>query len=92
MQNPREAETPPQTASATRTPTSGDRGSWPALAVTLTYWALSYGFTRFRDIFEIDPDEGNNLIKALLLDRGHAFLTEIWSDQPPLFPHLLWGA
>ena len=44
--------------------------------------------TSFLDVYEFDPDEGNNLIKALLLDRGYGF-GEIWSDQPPLHTYLL---
>jgi len=36
-------------------------------------------------------DEGINAIKALLVDRGHPLYTQIWSDQPPLFTHLLHG-
>ena len=40
--------------------------------------------------FELDADEGNNLIKALLLDRGFKFGSSIWSDQPPAFSYLLW--
>lgn len=63
--------------------------SFPAaFAVT---WALALFATDFQLVFEFDPDEGNNLIKALLLDRGYGFLSEIWSDQPPLYTYLLWG-
>ena len=39
--------------------------------------------------FEFDPDEGGNLMKALLVQYGHPLYTEIWSDQPPLFTHAL---
>ena len=46
-------------------------------------------WTSFLDVYEFDSDEGNNLIKALLLDRGHALFAEIWSDQPPLHTYLL---
>ncbi|MFH0982595.1 MAG: glycosyltransferase family 39 protein [Planctomycetota bacterium] len=45
----------------------------------------------FHDVFEFDPDEGNNVIKALMLARGHPLYTEIWSDQPPLFTYMLRG-
>ena len=44
--------------------------------------------TSFLDVYEFDVDEGNNLIKALLVDRGHGF-GDIWSDQPPLHTYLL---
>jgi hypothetical protein len=63
--------------------------SVPALVVAAVYLLASLKFTQFRTLFEFDVDEGNNLIKALLLDRGHSFLNEIWSDQPPLFTYAL---
>jgi uncharacterized membrane protein len=40
-------------------------------------------------IFEFDPDEGINLIKALLYSEGFSLYKQIWSDQPPLFTILL---
>ncbi len=36
------------------------------------------------NVFEYDPDEGINVMKALLHIKGYALYTEIWSDQPPL--------
>ena len=42
-------------------------------------------FFPFRFKFEFNPDEGIQLIKALLYANGHALQTEIFSDQPPLF-------
>jgi hypothetical protein len=38
---------------------------------------------------EFDTDEGVNLMKALLVNRGHRLYTEIWSDQPPVLTLLL---
>jgi MFS family permease len=37
----------------------------------------------------MDPDEGINLEKALLLLRGYRLYDDIWSDQPPILTHLL---
>lgn len=37
----------------------------------------------------IYSDEGFNLMKALLVTRGYALYSQIWSDQPPLFTQLL---
>jgi hypothetical protein len=54
-------------------------------------FALVWMFHPFREVFVFDPDEGNNLIKAMLLANGHPLYTEIWSDQPPLFVHMLRG-
>ena len=51
------------------------------VAAALLCWAFQN--------FEFNPDEGGNLMKALLVNRGHALYTEVWSDQPPLFTHLL---
>lgn len=63
-----------------------DRLSWllPILfvvAVAVLCWRLSS--------FEFDPDEGGNLMKALLVNHGHPLYAETWSDQPPLFTHAL---
>jgi 4-amino-4-deoxy-L-arabinose transferase-like glycosyltransferase len=43
----------------------------------------------FRERFEFDPDEGINAMVSLLVARGYAMFAEIWSDHPPLLPHLL---
>lgn len=43
----------------------------------------------FRRVFEFDPDEGINAIKAVLVDRGYQLYSQIWNDQPPLFTYLL---
>jgi len=43
----------------------------------------------FRTYFEVDPDEGNNVIKSLLMDRGYHLYSQIWSDQAPLFSYAL---
>jgi len=39
--------------------------------------------------FEFSADEGLNLMKAMLYERGYPLYGEIWSDQPPLFTYLL---
>jgi hypothetical protein len=64
----------------------GAAAAWLAAAVYVVCVAV---WGNYRSVFEFDPDEGNNLMKALLLQRGHAFITEIWSDQPPLFAYVL---
>jgi len=58
------------------------------LAATLFFIYL-FLLVQWRDIFEIDPDEGYNLIKAFLLDKGYVLYEQIWSDQPPLLTYLL---
>jgi hypothetical protein len=39
--------------------------------------------------FQADSDEGIILMEAMLVDHGYSLYKDIWSDQPPLFPHLL---
>lgn len=60
----------------------------PAL-VSLAFFAALALNPHLRGAYELDPDEGNNLIKALLLDRGRELYSEIWSDQPPFYSYLL---
>lgn len=60
-----------------------------ALAAAGLYAALVVVLHPYRGVFAFDPDEGINAIKALLVDRGYTLYTQIWSDQPPLFTHLL---
>ncbi|CCQ75322.1 glycosyltransferase family 39 protein [Magnetospira sp. QH-2] len=42
-------------------------------------------------VFEMDTDEGLNLMKAMLVADGHEMFSEIWSDQPPLLTYILAG-
>lgn len=46
----------------------------------LTPWRTAYGF---------GMDEGFELMKALLVSRGHALYGDFWNDQPPLHTELL---
>ena len=39
--------------------------------------------------FQTNSDEGINLMKAMLVDNGYRLYDQIWSDQPPVFTHLL---
>ena len=48
-------------------------------------------FYPFRFTFELDPDEGIQLMKALLHAKGSSLYGQIYSDQPPLFTLLLSG-
>lgn len=59
------------------------------LAAPLFLVALVWAMVPFGDVFVFDPDEGNNLMKARLVADGHRLYTEVWSDQPPLFTHVL---
>ncbi len=61
------------------------------LGLPLGLFCGMYFFYPFRQSFEMDFDEGVNLIKALLLLRGFPLYRLVWSDQPPLFTYLLAG-
>jgi hypothetical protein len=65
------------------------RGVLPGLCVSVGLFAWLLWVNRSGQVFEFDPDEGNNVIKALLVREGFSYGTEIWTDQPPLFTYLL---
>jgi len=46
-------------------------------------------FVAQHDVVQFDIDEGFNLMKALLTQRGQRLYVEVWSDQPPLLTWLL---
>jgi hypothetical protein len=55
----------------------------------MAFLALMLLFYPFRAVFEFDPDEGINLMKAVLLRNGYPLYASIWSDQPPVLTYLL---
>lgn len=59
------------------------------LVMLLLFLAVIFIFYPFRQIFEINPDEGIELMKGLLVEQGYTMYSEVWSDQPPLFINLL---
>ncbi len=67
-------------------------GALPALVVSIAYVTFVATQHDYSRVFEFDPDEGNNLIKTILLANGNEFFTDIWSDQPPFLAYVLWGA
>jgi hypothetical protein len=68
----------------------GSAGSFLGPFIMLiAFLTVIFMFYPFREIFEIDPDEGINLIKGLLVEQGYSLYSEIWSDQPPLLTYLL---
>lgn len=63
---------------------------WLAEAVIpAAYFLMAALLSPWLARFEINPDEGLNVIKASLLAQGEPLYTAVWSDQPPLFTHLL---
>lgn len=61
------------------------------ILVPTVYLALLFWRAPHLDPHDWDYDEGINLMKALLVNRGYAMFTEIWSDQPPLLTVTLGG-
>lgn len=58
---------------------------WNAgILVPLAYFLFLLQRAPHLDPHDWDYDEGINLMKALLVERGYDMFTEIWSDQPPL--------
>ncbi|NJR74430.1 MAG: glycosyltransferase family 39 protein [Scytonema sp. CRU_2_7] len=55
----------------------------------LVGFLIAIRFKPITQTFELDYDEGLNLIKTLLYSQGFSLYTQIWSDQPPLFTVLL---
>ena len=69
---------------------------WPALwstgvLVPVAYFLFLLSRAPHLDPHDWDYDEGINLMKALLVERGYHMFTEIWSDQPPLLTVTLAG-
>jgi 4-amino-4-deoxy-L-arabinose transferase-like glycosyltransferase len=60
-----------------------------SIALPLAFLIIALFFFPSRERFEFSTDEGINLMKGMLVERGYSLYDEIWSDQPPLFTHLL---
>ncbi len=61
------------------------------LWLPMAFLVFSLLFNPFMTKFQIDNDEGVNLMKGLLVSDGHRMYTDIWSDQPPLLTYVLAG-
>ncbi|MCP4594327.1 MAG: phospholipid carrier-dependent glycosyltransferase [bacterium] len=59
------------------------------IAASITFFVLVWTLYPLHTVLSFSPDEGNNVIKALMMSRGHSLYAEIWSDQPPLFTWML---
>ncbi len=64
--------------------------------VHLLDWILPLGFgavlflaVPLRTALELSTDEGYELMKAMLVSRGHPLYASVWSDHPPVFTQLL---
>lgn len=68
-------------------------GGWLAALVTAAALVAIPWLHPFHDVFEFDPDEGNNMMLARAISAGYELYSEVWLDQPPLFNYLsvVWG-
>ena len=59
------------------------------LLVPVLFVVLVFCIIPVKQTFEFNPDEGLNLMKAVLYSQGFSLYKEIWSDQPPILTVLL---
>lgn len=63
---------------------------WPAL-ISLAFVILAlFFFPGWRQLI-LSTDEGIELARSMLVDRGYSMYSQIWSDHPPLFTYMLVG-
>lgn len=60
---------------------------WLILPPLLVFWVTILG--PWWSLYQINVDEGFNLMKGALVAKGFRLYAEIWSDQPPLFSYIL---
>jgi hypothetical protein len=58
-------------------------------AIPLAWLVIGVAVIYTGDYFELDNDEGINLIKVFLVDQSYSLYRDIWNDQPPLMTLLL---
>jgi 4-amino-4-deoxy-L-arabinose transferase-like glycosyltransferase len=59
------------------------------ILIALVFLAFVFAYYPFREKLQFDSDEGLNLMRSMLVVLGHPLYSEVSSDQPPLFTHLL---
>jgi 4-amino-4-deoxy-L-arabinose transferase-like glycosyltransferase len=59
------------------------------IAIALIFLVFTFSYYPFRERFQFDTDEGLNLMRSMLVVLGHPLYSEVSSDQPPLFTHIL---
>jgi 4-amino-4-deoxy-L-arabinose transferase-like glycosyltransferase len=76
--------------------TSTNTGLWSTtrsvilpIVVALAFLVFTFSYYPFREKLQFDSDEGLNLMRSMLVSLGHPLYSEVSSDQPPLFTHLL---
>ena len=59
------------------------------ILIALVFLAFTFSYYPFRQKIQYDTDEGLNVMRSMLVVLGHPLYSEVSSDQPPLFTHLL---
>jgi 4-amino-4-deoxy-L-arabinose transferase-like glycosyltransferase len=57
--------------------------------IALIFLVFVFSYYPFREKLQFDTDEGLNLMRSMLVTLGHPLYSEVSSDQPPLFTHIL---
>lgn len=57
--------------------------------IALLFLAFTFSYFPFREKLQFDTDEGLNLMRSMLVRLGYPLYSEVSSDQPPLFTHVL---
>ncbi len=69
-----------------------DARGWVLRAVAPIAFLCFLGLSvPWRDAFEFGGDEGMEIIKASMCQKGYALYSEIWNNQPPLYTLILLG-
>lgn len=61
---------------------------WHITPPLIFFLGMSWFFPYWNSIWIVN-DEGYNLMKAMLVERGYHLYSQIWSDQAPLLTYLL---
>jgi hypothetical protein len=84
------SKSPAQPPSAQNLRSAATLLAWNML-IPLVFVAAVLLFFHARGTFEFSYDEGVELAKADLVERGYSLYSEIWNDQPPLMTYVLAG-
>ncbi|TFI55768.1 glycosyltransferase family 39 protein [Mastigocladus laminosus UU774] len=60
-----------------------------SIILFLIILVIAIRFEPITQTFQLDYDEGFNLMKALLYSKGFSLYSQIWNDQPPLYTVIL---
>lgn len=64
-------------------------GRWLEVAVPAAFGLGLLAWVPWRSAYQVDFDEGFELMKGLLVSQGHRLYGDFWNDQPPLHTELL---